>query len=208
MGDLTKDTPKPLLIDSKTGKTLLEERLEELPDQISEIIIVVGYKGEQIKEKIGNEFNQKKITYVTQDDLNGTAGALYTAKDILHDDFLVIAGDDKYKKHDLEKLISSQHDTAILASKIDTNIPQKRYGILKVSGDTVIDVVENQKAEGVDLVNTGAYKLNDTYFGHDPVRAGNDSDEMGLPQTVIKMGDTGVVEAEDWSKVDYPEDLQ
>ena len=51
MGDLTSDTPKPLL--KVKDKTLLEYKLDVLPDSISEVIFVIGYKQEQIRAITG-----------------------------------------------------------------------------------------------------------------------------------------------------------
>ena len=52
MGDLAKETPKPML--RVLGKTLLEHKLEMLPESITDVIIVVGYLKDKITEVIGN----------------------------------------------------------------------------------------------------------------------------------------------------------
>src|SRR5437773_1914053 len=88
MGELTKDTPKPLL--KIKGKTLLEYKLERLPEVVDEIILNIGYLGGKIKAEIGPNFNGKKVTYVEDKFIQGTAKALWQAKDILRGRFLVI----------------------------------------------------------------------------------------------------------------------
>src|SRR3989344_511325 len=114
MGDLTKNTPKPLL---KIGnKTILEQTLESLPEEIEEVILVIGYLGEQIKNLIGGSFAGKKVTYVEQKELKGTADAIFECKDLLRGRFLVLMGDDLYNKRDLENLIKSP--LAILVSEV------------------------------------------------------------------------------------------
>ena len=47
---LTLTRPKPLL--TTANKTILEHNLEQLQGLIKEVIIVIGYKGDMIKEKI------------------------------------------------------------------------------------------------------------------------------------------------------------
>ena len=50
---LTLERPKPLI--KVDGKTLLEHNLDQLVGVIDEVILVIGYKGNMIKEYIGNE---------------------------------------------------------------------------------------------------------------------------------------------------------
>ena len=46
MGDLSLETPKPML--KVLGKTLLEHKLDSLPDVIDEVVITVGYLKDRI----------------------------------------------------------------------------------------------------------------------------------------------------------------
>ena len=101
MGMLTKNIPKPML--KVAGKTLLEHKFDILPESIDEIIMVIGYLGEVIRDTYGNEYKGKKITYVLQDKMHGTGGAVWLCRDLIADKFLVLNGDDMYAKEDLEK---------------------------------------------------------------------------------------------------------
>ena len=67
---LTITKPKPLL--KVANKTIIEHNLEQLQDLVNEVIIVVGFKKEMIKEKIGNRFGNLKIKYVEQKKQKGT----------------------------------------------------------------------------------------------------------------------------------------
>src|SRR3989338_8673122 len=88
MGQLTKDTPKPLL--KIADKTLLEHNLTALPDEIDEVVLVVGYLDDQIRNFVGKKFLGKKITYVHQEKLRGTGHALSMCKGVVRDRFLVL----------------------------------------------------------------------------------------------------------------------
>src|SRR3989344_3161993 len=114
MGDLTNGTPKPLL--KVLGKTLLERKLDELPSKIDEIIIVVGYHGEQIIDSLGETYKDKKISYVWQKELKGTGHALWQAKDLLKGRFLVLMGDDIYCKEDIDACL--KEDWAVLVKEV------------------------------------------------------------------------------------------
>src|SRR5215212_8859235 len=96
MVELTTEVPKPML--EVSGKTLLEYKFDALPEEVAEVIIIVGYLGSVIQRRFGGEYKGKKLFYVEQEELNGTAGALWHAKDILKDRFIVMMGDDIYTK--------------------------------------------------------------------------------------------------------------
>ena len=226
MGDLTKDTPKPLL--KYQGKTLLEHNLEAMPNAIDEVIIVVGYLGEQIRATVGDSFNGKKIVYVEQRELNGTAGAMNQCKDLIEqysksgdeseqkkrDRFLVIMGDDIYKKEDLENLRDSEGPLAVLVYEVkDDDLMGQRHALIRTDREgSAVEILERQPATKGTLVNTGAYKLTPDYFRYQMLKAGNETEEFGLPQTFLQMVKDGAkftpVKATYWKKVSTPEDLK
>jgi len=205
MGELTNDLPKPLL--KISGRPILEYTLNNLPEDISEVIFVTGYKGELIKEHFGGNYNGKKIKYVEQTDLNGTAGALWLTKDILRGKFLVLMGDDLYHKDDLEKLVS--YDLVLLVKEVANNT---RFGVVATDEDGYLKEVVEYKflkdRPAGNLVNTGAYVLNAKIFDYAPVAISDK--EFGLPQTLAQMADKHkikVIKANVWHPNGYEEDL-
>src|SRR4051812_12350183 len=95
MGTLTHSTPKPLI---KIGqKTILEHLLDSLPRRVDEIIIVIGYRGDQIQKFIGTAYEGRPIRYVIQKKLDGTARALLLTRHLFKDPrerFFIIYGDE------------------------------------------------------------------------------------------------------------------
>lgn len=92
---LTKnEIPKPML--PINNRPILEWQLEKLKEYgFDEIILVIGYLGEKIKEyfKDGSQFGVS-IRYVVEEEPLGTAGAFYYLRDIIHDDnFMLVFGD-------------------------------------------------------------------------------------------------------------------
>ena len=67
------------------GKPLLEHIIDSLPKEISELILVVGYKKEQIETYFGEKCNGKKISYIHQEKALGTAHALHLCKPFLEE---------------------------------------------------------------------------------------------------------------------------
>jgi NDP-sugar pyrophosphorylase family protein len=82
---LTEDKPKQLV--QVHGKPLIDYIVEALPSSIDELIIVVGYKGDMIREYCGTTFHGKSVQYVEQPVAEGTAKALWLCKDLLRGPF-------------------------------------------------------------------------------------------------------------------------
>lgn len=207
MGELTNDTPKPML--KISGKPILEYILANLPDEISEIIIVVGYKEEIIESYFKDHYQNKKIKYVVQNELNGSGSALHSAKEFLHDKFLVLNADDLYSRSDLEKFIAND-PPAVLAKEVQNS---SRFGVLKIDDNgCLLEIIEAPKENHGNLVNTGAYLLNNKFFDYKLVKKSTQvlEKEFGLPQTMIKMNKDykiKVEKAEFWQPLGYPEDI-
>lgn len=93
LSSVLKDIPKPMV--SFAGKPLLEHQIENLKRSgITDIILVVGYLGEVIREyfKDGEKFGVN-IEYFTEREPLGTAGALHYLKGRITEDFILIFGD-------------------------------------------------------------------------------------------------------------------
>lgn len=208
MGELTKDTPKALL--KVRDRSILEETLASLPDEIDEVVIVVGYLGDRIREALGPVFLERKITYVEQNELKGTGHALMQAKDVLRGRFLVLMGDDLYAKKDLEEML--KHPLSILVREMDYDDPADSSGLVSAdSSGNLADIRERVPKKRGDLVNCAAYVLDERYFALPLKLAGDRSKEYGLPQTMIQLIDSGArfqaVKARFWRKITSPEDL-
>ena len=93
---LTQERPKPLV--HIAGVPLIEHVLRALPNDIDEVIIVVGYKAQMIQDHVGDLFEGKKIRYVHQWMPAGTAHALSLAQPFLTGRFLLMNTDDIWSR--------------------------------------------------------------------------------------------------------------
>jgi D,D-heptose 1,7-bisphosphate phosphatase len=93
LSNYIKDIPKPMV--QIEGKPVLEYQIENLSRcGITEIILVIGYLGQVIKDYFGDGHRfGVNLTYFEEEQPLGTAGAFFYLKDRLTEDFLVIYGD-------------------------------------------------------------------------------------------------------------------
>jgi len=199
MGDLTEEVPKPML--KVNGKTLLEYKLDVMPEEIDEVLIVVGYKNDVIRNHLGNQYKNILIKYIDMKELTGTGPALWLCKEYLNEKFLVLMGDDIYPKEDLENLIKS--DWALLAYKREEGLQSD--GVVEENG-----VFKGLTTEGSDLVCAGGYVLGPEIFNYELVQVPG-KNEYGLPHTMVSAVsdfDIEVVISTRWFQITKPEDLK
>lgn len=207
MAPLTYEIPKPML--RVQDKPLVAYTVELLPSEIDEVIFVVGYLGQQVRDYFKDNYAGRKITYVQQDELLGTGHALSLCREVLRNRFLVLMGDDLYCEHDIERLL--EHERAILAKEV-TAEEKRNYGafVIDKSGN-LLGINEQELPAGEKcLVNTGLYVLDQNYFNYEMVPI-KDGKEFGLPQTIVTMVKdfpVKIIKTDYWLPVGYPDDLK
>lgn len=187
-------------------KPLLEWTISFLPAEVDEVIIIVNYLADQIKNYFGSEWQGRKIKYVVQKELNGTGGAVHACKSILRDKFLVLNGDDIYHRQDLKKICGE--NLAVLGYEVDD--PSK-YGVLIIDKKSnLVDSIEKpQDMVGKAVISTNAFCLNEKFFDYDLVQI--TEKEYGLPQTLAVMAKdypVKVTKTTRWFPVGNPDDLK
>ena len=115
IASVNSEVPKPMI--EIAGKPILQWQIECLRAQnLTDIILVVGYLGDRIKSYFGGggKFGVK-ISYVEEKEPLGTAGALYLLKDALSEDFLLLCGDVIFDV-DFNRFISAHRQSNALAT--------------------------------------------------------------------------------------------
>ncbi len=208
MRPLTHHFPKPLArftdVDG-VRKSLVEHNLELLPNHVNELIFVVGYMKDAVKNYFGDEFNGRSVKYVEQEQPLGTAHALSLVKPLIRDRFLVMMGDDLYCKTDIDAIVND-FGNAILVKKIrgkfsGGNVKLDQYGNLN-------DIVEGVHDGG--YVNAALYSITPEYFQYKMVPIKNGT-EYGLPQTLVQMSKdypVKVIESSWWLQITNMDDIK
>ena len=198
-------TPKPLL--NVGGKTVMSYILDDLADLgVSEIIFITGHLGEKIEEYVGKEYSQFKTHYIKQDNQNGTAGAIWLAKDHIDEDCLIIFVDTVFDT-DLEMIKQLPEDISgvLWAKEVED---YQRFGVLVTDDDGLMTRIVEKPVDPISkLANIGLYYIKDwklLFQGIEKVMEGptGKTGEYYLTDAFQFMVDHGaklkVVEVEGW----------
>lgn len=122
LGELTGDNTKCML--KVNGVRLIDRALECLSTiNLSRIILVVGYKGEKVKEYVGTSYKGIEIVYVDNPiyDKTNNIYSLYLAKDwLLADDTLLLESDLIYEPSVIERIVKEPYPNLALVDKYES----------------------------------------------------------------------------------------
>jgi len=207
MKHLTDHIPKQLV--RVSGQPILDRILDSLPPAITEIIMVVGYCGDQIKSRYGAVYQvanrQIDIMYVEQAQPTGTADALLLCRELIRDRFLFMFADDLHGKDDLAQLVAHQH--GMLAYQVED---PSAFGVVTLNHDhTMRQIVEKPKYDPPsNLASTGVFMLGQDIFEHEPsIRADGERCHTGIIQTYAQAHKVAVVEQKLWIPIADPDDV-
>jgi len=201
---LTDTTPKPML--KIMGRPLLEHIIERLPEAIDELVIITGYKEEQIKDYFGVNFNNRKVQYVNQPTQLGTGHAALLAAPFLTEGekFLIMYADDIHDKESITQCL--EHDLSMLVKNV---VNPKAFGVVSLDQNGIIQEIE-EKPENPksNLVNVGVYVLDTRVFAYQPPLT--KSGEYYLTDMVVSLTrnhPVKAIESNFWLPVGTPQDL-
>ncbi|MFX0035787.1 MAG: bifunctional sugar-1-phosphate nucleotidylyltransferase/acetyltransferase [Candidatus Hermodarchaeota archaeon] len=167
---ITSSRPKPMI--PLANKPMLEYTILGLKNSgINEILLIVGYKEEVIREYFGNgqdKFNIN-INYITQEKQLGTGNAVSFAKDFVNNEpFLLMYGDlmidPKIFKEVLEKFNNAKIEGLI--SLLEVNNPQE-FGVISLNSDGYVERITEKPIPELNLgnlVNAGIYIFDPLIF--------------------------------------------
>lgn len=158
---LTEETPKPLL--PIKGKPIVEHVINNLKSHgITDIILSVGYKADQIKEHFsdGSPLGVR-ISYCAEDGPLGTGGAIKLCAKGLSSTFVAINGDN-LADFDWTAMLEQHKETkAKITMALYPVDDVTQYGIAKLDGKRIVEFIEKPSEEDAPskLNNAGAYVI-------------------------------------------------
>lgn len=215
----------PKVLYKINGRPIISYILKELEKGglvKGQICLVVGFKAESVKEKIGSGY-----IYALQAERLGTAHAALTGEEALpadFDNFLVINGDDSafYKFNSLAELIDmhlvNSNDISILTC--EPNNAQGLGRVVRGHNGEVVEVVEKEnltpELEKIREINTNTFCFKREWFKkhYHNLKPIAGLEEYGLPSFVgealasnSKFSAVKLKNANEWFGVNTPEQL-
>ncbi|MCP4633983.1 MAG: NTP transferase domain-containing protein [candidate division Zixibacteria bacterium] len=152
----THTTPKSLL--NVAGKPILGHILDNVAKMdVSEVIPVVGFFGDRIRDYVTQNYNFK-TRFVDQSELKGLGYAIHLTAEYLDDEpVLIILGDTIYEA-DLSEVITD-NENAIGIREVDD---PSRFGIAEMKDGYISRLVEKPENPKSNLAIVGIYYIKDT----------------------------------------------
>lgn len=164
MRPLTLENPKPLL--RVAGKCLLEHIVSCLPEEVEELIFVVGYLGEKIINYCGSHFLGRNVTYLWQEKPEGNYAALKLAEPLIKEKekFFVLYADDFQDKRAIRELLS--YPRGLLVKEVED---PRAFGVVVLNPDKTVKTLIEKPIEPIsNLASTGVFLLDKKIFSYSP----------------------------------------
>jgi glucose-1-phosphate thymidylyltransferase len=212
---LTEDKPKAMV--EVAGTPILTHCFDDLVELgATELIVVVGYRKENIISHYGDDYEGVPITYTHQREPKGLAQALLTVEDHVDDDFMLMLGDNVFDAN-LDDVVRRQQEDRADAAFLVEEVPHEeasRYGVCDTNKyGEVVNVVEKPDDPPSNLVMTGFYTFSPAIFHACHLVQPSDRGEYELSDAVDLLIESGrVIDAirlDGWRvDVGYPEDRE
>lgn len=163
---LTADRPKGLV--QVAGRPLLAHVFEALVEVgVEELVVVVGYRGEQLVECFGDAFEGVPVRYVEQAEPAGLADAVLTAEDHVDRTFVLLNGDNVVDA-DLSRLVERHRSTGADATLLVEEVSPDRAaetGVLRFDDEGALaGVVEKPTDPPSTWVTRGCHVYSPAVF--------------------------------------------
>ncbi|WP_135853710.1 nucleotidyltransferase family protein [Halorussus salinus] len=165
---LTDEKPKGLV--EVAGRPLLGHVFETLADSgVDEIVVVVGYEGDAIRDRFGDSAAGVALSYVEQDERLGLGHAVLQAESYVDGPVVVLNGDNVVAG-DLRPHIARQRaddvDAVLAVEEVDL-AAARETGVVRVDSGSddpgerhrVTEIEEKPADPSSTLATTGAYVL-------------------------------------------------
>jgi len=214
--EVTDHRPK-CLIDIQ-DRTLLERTLTALDKAgVTEAVVVIGYRGEMIRQHIGSSYARMHVTYINNPQYEkGAILSLLSAGEEFNDDILIMDADVLFPVAMIDRLIRSSHANCFLLDGSAANTGEEQ--MLLTRDGRVLDIVRGGSGD-FDVIgeSVGFLKVSRSdaqllrSILDDLVAQGRDTIEHEEAYPIfLSRCVVGFERVDDlpWTEIDFPEDLQ
>ena len=188
---VTDDRPKALV--DVAGRPLLSHVLDALSPCATEYVVVVGYLGEQIRERFGAAYEGTSITYVEQPERDGLADAVGRVEPVVDGDFVQLNGDNVLRGN-VPELIETHRERSADATLLVERVSReraKRGGVLSIEDGTPTGLVEKPTDPPSRLAVTGCFAFSTRIFEAIAAIEPADRGEYELPDAIEYLLENG-----------------
>ena len=159
LGNLTRETPKPLL-EIREGMTFLDIVIEQVVRQgFHDVVLLAGHLGHLVQERYqGRRLGAGHVRVVVEREPQGTGGALISAQDIIAPCFLLLNGDSFFDINLRALALEvSAYEAVVALRRVED---PSRFGTVGLR-DKEIRQFREKSAEscGPALINSGIYVM-------------------------------------------------
>ncbi|MDW7996957.1 MAG: nucleotidyltransferase family protein, partial [Bacteroidota bacterium] len=154
---LTYAVPKSLL--TVADKPIVGHILDGLQSAgIEEVVLIVGYKGDQLVEYVRNAYPTLKLHWVVQTEAQGLGHAIWCARDYLDGRPAVIVLGETLVELEWERFLGLPQNAVGVKQVEDP----RRFGVITLQDGVVTGFVEKPENPPSDLALVGLYLILDT----------------------------------------------
>ena len=163
MRPLTLHTPKPLLTIHR--RPILDYIFDALPSQVTEVVLVIDYLGDQIRKHVGDVYGGRVIRYIAGSG-RGTAFSFLAAKESFSENerFLFLYGDEFPSAENIQKCLA--HPSSILMFR--SSHPETGGVVVCHDDGSIAEITEKPERPRSTLVADGVMVLNQAIFNCRP----------------------------------------
>lgn len=163
LAPLTDEKPKPLV--DVGGRPLIEHVFDALaPVDPDSYVLVIGYRGDQIRDHLGDTYDNTPIEYVHQPEPEGLADAVRRAGRAVQGDRFVVCNGDNVLQGGLAHLVAPIRENSTTAPAATMLLERTTHEEARETGVVVTNdrgevrrVVEKPDDPPNTLVSAGAY---------------------------------------------------
>lgn len=183
------------------GKPLIQYSMDNAARAgVSEIVVVVGYRAEEIINRFGIEFEGVRVQYVLQDEPHGLVHAIESAEAAIGgDDFMLFLADEVLwapRHKEMVELFRAEHLTVVCGVVRETNREEikKTYAVIEDDRDQrIYRLIEKPRRPPNDIRGTGNCIFRTTIFEYVPLTPINQNrQEKELPDLIQCAIDDGL----------------
>ncbi|WP_415380051.1 bifunctional sugar-1-phosphate nucleotidylyltransferase/acetyltransferase [Halosimplex sp. TS25] len=206
---LTRNRPKPML--PAANRPILEYVFDALvAADVRQIVVVVGYKRDRVRDHFGPTYKGVDLTYVTQHKQLGSGHALLQAREAVDGPTLAVNGD-RVIDANIVRDVAREFERSGEPSMAVLERPEtSQYGAVVLHEGDVAELVEKPDTDEYRLINAGVYAFEQSVF--EAIDETDRSDgELALTDTIGRLMDDGRVRGVRtegmWVDATYPWDL-